>query len=158
MGQSQSCQILTVALLVQAGCPTPIGTCKCPGELVVYGAGTSCIDFSAIGAQMGLLGPSCRQLAIWLCQIRHGRPDVVLHECTSRFLRTIFQEHLPGYLLYTISKPEEQVMEVGIVGSGNHQSSILLFSHLFSFSIKLVGRIHLRCQCQSIAAMQEIGF
>ena len=42
--------------------------------LRAYGAGTSCVDVSCMGSQLGLFGPSCRSLAIWLSEIRVVQP------------------------------------------------------------------------------------
>lgn len=74
-------------------------------ELIVFSAGTVCRDVSAIGNHAGLMGASCRPLAIFLSEIRHVKPHWVFHECTSRFLREVFTEYLDDYDLYTIQRP-----------------------------------------------------
>ena len=74
--------------------------------LKVYGAGTSCVDVSTIGNQMGLLGESAKPLAVWMSEIKQTLPDIILHECTCKFGRELFERHLPGYKVYTIRTPE----------------------------------------------------
>lgn len=76
-------------------------------DLVIMAGGTVCKDVSAIGAHAGLMGRSCRPLAVFLAEIRHLRPQIVLHECTSRFMRHIFDDHLADlYDIYTIQPPK----------------------------------------------------
>ena len=72
----------------------------------IFGAGTSCVDVSTIGCQLGLLGGSSRPLAIWLSEIKLVKPDIVFHECTGRFTRELFVQYLPEYEMYVIEKPE----------------------------------------------------
>ena len=64
-------------------CPTPFGLMMNdinayhplqPRVLRIHGAGTSCVDVSSMGAQKGLLGGSCRSLAIWMSEIMHCQP------------------------------------------------------------------------------------
>lgn len=75
-------------------------------ELIIMSAGTVCKDVSAIGNNMGLLGPSSRPLAIFLSELRVLQPQLVLHECTGRFLRDVFFEYLHDlYDIYTVQKP-----------------------------------------------------
>lgn len=96
-------------------CCAPLVTCKglkdsCgqhgQRELICYGAGTTCTDVSTIGCQAGLLGNSSRTLAIWLSEILHGEPHVVLHECTGKFMRSLFERYLIQYQVYTLQRPE----------------------------------------------------
>ena len=46
-----------------------------PRILTIFAGGTVCTDVSDIGARAGLLGKSCRSLAIWLSEIKHYQPD-----------------------------------------------------------------------------------
>lgn len=77
------------------------------GDLIVFAAGTVCIDVSSMGGHAGLLGPSCRPLAIFLAEVKAVQPHLVVHECTGQFLRAVFEEHLPEYDIYVIHKPED---------------------------------------------------
>lgn len=102
-------------------CPTPVGFTRSrtrshenephdPGQFLpalrVMSAGTTCVDVSTIGCQAGLLGPSSRTLAIFLQEVKLVQPDLVVHECTGKFLRDVFLEHLPDYHVYGIDPPE----------------------------------------------------
>ena len=40
----------------------------------VFAAGTSCVDVSTMGSQLGLMGKSSRALAVWMAQIKHVGP------------------------------------------------------------------------------------
>ncbi len=157
----------------QTGCLTPIGEKRAldrtnPSKRILRLAagGTSCIDVSSMGTQSGLLGPSCRPLAIFCSELKFLRPVswklvyipfslhnvgvailcnvgfglqifcfymilvlhrlvlhtfdficivyepavlapsknhqvLALHECTSRFVRSIFDHHL-GHLYHVL--------------------------------------------------------
>ena len=65
----------------QTGCLTPIGEKRASEHtnpsariLRLVAGGTSCIDVSAMGTQSGLLGPSCRPLAIFCSELRFLQP------------------------------------------------------------------------------------
>ena len=55
------------------------------------------MDVSTIGCQLGLLGTSSRPLAIWLSEIKLVKPDLVMHECTVKFTRELFNLYLAEY-------------------------------------------------------------
>lgn len=59
-----------------------------------------------MGAGAGLLGHSSRALSIFLSEVKHCRPDAVVHECTGRFMKHVFEEYLGEYDVYSIKKPE----------------------------------------------------
>ena len=96
-----------------AGCPTPVGYMRKQGDvaasskkkLVAFAAGTACQDVSRIGVRMGLLGDSAKTLAVFLAEVRLCKPDIILHECTSEFVREVFTLHLQDYDVYTFMKP-----------------------------------------------------
>ena len=92
-------------------CPTPVGMVResenfLADILKIFAGGTVCTDVSAIGLLAGLLGPSCRLLAIFLSEIKHCKPQVVLHECTSRFVRDVFHRYLPEYTVHAVECPQ----------------------------------------------------
>ena len=99
------------------GCLKPVGMWRTEEKdyrektFVVYGAGTSCVDVSAIGSRRGLLGDSSKPLAIWLSEILITKPDAIVHECTGRFMRSLFGKYLPDYDAYTVSKPQAGVKD-----------------------------------------------
>lgn len=97
-------------------CPTPMGMKKmrqaqsqADDVLVLFAGGTECTDVSMIGSKAGLLGPTCRSLALFLAEIRAVQPAIVLHECTSRFVREVFSRWLPEYCIWTVQRPEAGV-------------------------------------------------
>lgn len=95
-------------------CPTPMGLQRSRAGaegndriLTAFTGGTVCTDVSTMGAKAGLLGPSCRSLAIFLSEIKHAKPKVVLHECTSGFVREVFDTYLDEYDVFSIQGPED---------------------------------------------------
>ena len=60
-------------------------------------AGTSCVDWSSMGAQLALAGKSVIPFSVQLMLVKHWKPCVWFHECTRHFDPKIFQKHLPGY-------------------------------------------------------------
>ena len=78
-------------------------------KLVVFAAGSACQDVSRIGVRMGLLGPSAKTLAVFLSEVRICQPDLIVHECTSEFLRDVFTRYLfDKYDVYTFKKPSSE--------------------------------------------------
>ena len=84
----------------------PLGSTGHLRILKIFAGGTVCTDVSAIGLLAGLLGPSCRLLAIFLSEIKHCKPQVGLHECTSRFVRDVFHRYLPEYTVHAVECPQ----------------------------------------------------
>jgi hypothetical protein len=60
-------------------------------------AGTECYDWSTFGLRQGLAGPTTRTLAIWLAQRILCLEDVILHECTPKFMMAILHRHLGSF-------------------------------------------------------------
>lgn len=75
--------------------------------LSIMAGGTVCTDVSQMGLHAGLLGDSCRSLAIFLSEILHVKPKLVFHECTSRFMREVFSTYLPDYEINTFQPPPQ---------------------------------------------------
>ena len=92
-------------LYTNEACPTPFGMMMDdvntyrplqPRVLRIYGAGTSCVDVSAMGSQKGLLGASCRSLAIWMSELIHTRP------VTCIYIYSVFSfENLSNHIAMT---------------------------------------------------------
>ena len=86
------------------------GLLRRPRVLKIFAGGTVCTDVSAIGMKAGLLGESCRTLAIFLSEIKHCKPQLVFHECTSQFFASVFSKYLPEFKVNTINFPEEKLL------------------------------------------------
>ena len=48
-------------------------------------AGTPCVDWSSMGKRGGLLGSTSVAFHIWISEMKHRRPSVIIHECTPKF-------------------------------------------------------------------------
>lgn len=62
-------------------CKTPYGMMKDDQKmgkrvLRIFGAGTTCVDWSSMGAREELFGQSCIPFACWLSEIKAVRPDI----------------------------------------------------------------------------------
>ena len=64
-------------------------------KLVV--AGTTCTAWSSRGLSRKEADETMRPFMIWLFLLRQLQPDLVVHECTSRFRAEIFQKYLGSF-------------------------------------------------------------
>ena len=73
-------------------------------------AGTSCKDWSSMGAVLSLAGRSVIPFAVELQMVKREQPDVWFHECTRNFQPSILASYLSeNYVLHTsIQRPTER--------------------------------------------------
>ncbi len=61
------------------------GVAPPPPSLWVEVAGTTCVAWSSMGAGLGWLDRSALPCLVWMFWVRFQQPDIVLHECVTRF-------------------------------------------------------------------------
>ncbi len=70
------------------------GVAPSPPSLWVEVAGTTCVAWSSMGAGLGWLDGSALPCLVWLFWVRFQQPDIVIHECTTRFDEAVLVELL----------------------------------------------------------------
>ena len=50
---------------------------------VLVAAGTTCVDYSSVGARQGIFGKSISAFLLWVSDILYRKPTFIVHECTE---------------------------------------------------------------------------
>jgi len=64
--------------------------------------GSTCYDFSIVGLQMELLGPSTKSFACYAEDEARQQRDVMIHECVEGFPPWLIYEKFPNHIIFTL--------------------------------------------------------
>ena len=84
------------------------------------------------GNKASLMGESSRALAIWLSSVRKSQPDLVVHECTSHFAASLFDEFLPEMERHRIQPPQGK-QQASSISAGYMSGTWLLSPNQFGW-------------------------
>ena len=66
-------------------------------------AGSTCVDWSSMGRRAGLSGRSNLAFIIWLNEVVHREPAILIHECTPQFPPALLRARLPSpYMVMSV--------------------------------------------------------
>ena len=63
---------------------------------VLVAAGTTCVDYSSVGARQGIFGKSISAFLLWVSDVLYRKPTFIVHECTELWRVSILVYFLEG--------------------------------------------------------------